>query len=122
MRDYDIEEFRRKYPNLARELEGGIGVRSVAELAEGVEPPFMPTAVDYLRRCRSLEEAFDVLEYLARTGQLSEEDKALLRGELMRGGLESLGPRKEFGYYSERFLGASSRQPSLRRCAPSQAP
>jgi hypothetical protein len=105
LKDYEVEEFKRRYPNLARELEDGIGVRSMAELAEGAEPPFMPTAVDYLRRCRSLKEAFDVLEYLARTGQLSEEDKGSLREELMKGGLESLGPRREFGYYSERFLG-----------------
>jgi len=104
LREYDVKEFRRKYPHLAEELEEGVGVKSIKELVEGAGPPFMPTAVDYLRRCSSLEEAMEVLEYLARTGQLREEERRLLEEKLVNEGLESLGPRKEFGYYSEKYL------------------
>ncbi|MEM4700312.1 MAG: DUF2095 family protein [Candidatus Nezhaarchaeales archaeon] len=100
--EYELSEFRKRFPNLAKELEAG--TRSLSELVESVEPPSMPTVVDYLRRCKTMEEAKEVLEYLVRTGQLREEERDVLEKVLNNEGLESLGPRKEFGYYSERYI------------------
>ncbi len=103
MKEYDIEEFKKKFPHLAKELEEGVGVRRIKDLVEET-PPYLPSAVDYLRRCHSLEEALEVLEYLVRTGQISEDEGRELKDRVLKDGLESLGPRKNFGYYSEKFL------------------
>jgi len=104
MKEYDLEEFKKKYPYLAKEILEGNGVRGLSELLEGDEPPFMPTAVDYLRRCNSTAEAVEVLNYLTRIGQLKDEERRELENKIFNEGLESLGPRKSFGYYSERYL------------------
>lgn len=104
MEEHDLEEFKRRYPHLAKELIDGVGVRKLSELLESDEPPLIPTAVDYLRRCNSIAEALEVLDYLTRTGQLEEEERKELEDKIVNEGLESLGPRKSFGYYSERYL------------------
>ena len=114
MLEFDLEEFRRRYPNLARELERGIGVKRLSELVEQQQsqeevredegPPSNPTAIDYLRRCRSVQEALEVLDYLERTGEISRGERQELEERLLSEGLESFGPRKSFGYYSEKYL------------------
>ncbi|PCN50352.1 hypothetical protein B6U99_04915 [Candidatus Geothermarchaeota archaeon ex4572_27] len=112
MLEFDLEEFRRRYPNLARELERGVGVKRLSELVEQQSqgeareegPPSNPTAIDYLRRCRSVQEALEVLDYLERTGEISRGERQELEERLLSEGLESFGPRKGFGYYSEKYL------------------
>ncbi|MCX8204311.1 MAG: DUF2095 family protein [Candidatus Nezhaarchaeota archaeon] len=104
MIEYDLDEFRKKYPRIVKELEEGTCVKSLFELIEGTEPPSMPTVIDYLRRCGTIREAKEVLEYLLRTGQLRKEEKEILEGILNSEGLEPLGPRKEFGYYSKKYV------------------
>jgi len=104
MMEFDLEEFKRKYPHLSKELEEGIGVEKLSSLISTSEPPAMPGAVDYLRRCKSVQEALEVLDYLERTGELSKEHRQLLEAQLLSEGLESFGPKKDFGYYSEKYL------------------
>lgn len=108
MIEYELDEFKKRFPHLAKELEAE--ARSLSELVESTEPPFMPTAIDYLRRCRTVKEAKEVLEYLVRTGQLKEEEREVFEEVLNNEGLESLGPRKEFGYYSEKYIKEKARR------------
>ncbi len=104
MIEMDIEELKRKYPNLARELEEKImcvevrGSRTDDDFQIG-----MPDAVDYIRRCKSVQEAEEVISFLERTNQISKSKADELREQLYTQGLESFGPRKEFGYYTKRY-------------------
>jgi len=102
--EYDVEEFKKRYPHLAKELAEGKGVRRFSDVVEGEAPPFIPGPVDYLRRCKSVEEAKEVLDYLERIGELDKKERADLEEQLDNEGLESFGSRKDFGYYSERYL------------------
>jgi len=105
MIEMDIEELRRKYPNLAKELEGRvmcIEVRGSRTSDEGFQIG-MPDAVDYIRRCKSVQEAEEVISFLERTNQISKSKADELREQLYSQGLESFGPHKEFGYYMKKY-------------------
>lgn len=62
---------------------------------------FDPQAIDFIRRAKTTEEAFEVLAFLERRGELSEEDCKNLKQQLQEQGLESFGEHKADGYYFE---------------------
>ncbi|MDI9619925.1 MAG: DUF2095 family protein [Candidatus Nezhaarchaeota archaeon] len=102
MVEIDVETLRKKYPSLARELEEGVmrlTIRGSRTNGEGLQSG-MPDAVDYIRRCRSLKEAEEVIDYLERTNQISRFRASELKDQLYSQGLESFGSHKEFGYYA----------------------
>ncbi|RLF13140.1 MAG: DUF2095 domain-containing protein [Thermoprotei archaeon] len=105
MVEMDIETFKKLYPNLAREMEQqlmSVEIRGSRTNDEDYHPK-LPDAVDYIRRCKSVNEAEEVIEYLERTKQISKEKACELREQLYSQGLESFGPHKEFGYYMKRY-------------------
>ncbi|MEM2622589.1 MAG: DUF2095 family protein [Candidatus Nezhaarchaeales archaeon] len=105
MVEMDIEELRRKYPHLAKELEERvmcIEVRGSRSSDEGFQVG-MPDAVDYIRRCRNVQEAEEVISFLEKTNQISKYRAEELREQLYSQGLESFGPHKEFGYYMKKY-------------------
>ncbi|MGC8850088.1 MAG: DUF2095 family protein [Candidatus Bathyarchaeia archaeon] len=100
----DLEEFRRKYPHLALEMQGSSN-KSLRSLMEGEVDPFLgyePKAEDYIRRCSSEEEAERTIEWLLEKGELSEEEAEGLKRRLKTGGLRGFGPRKKPGHYLRR--------------------
>lgn len=114
MIDIDLEELRRKYPHLARELEEKlmcIEIRGSRTNEENLEVG-MPDAVDYIRRCKSFQEAEEVINFLEKTDQISKSKAEELREQLYSQGLESFGPRKEFGYYVKKYLKEKTADPS----------
>ena len=72
-----MEEFRKKYPNLTKELENeGIqidAVRSSPEEAEKAFHSYEPTAIDFLRRCDTEEQELEIIDYLKNRNEISEE-------------------------------------------------
>jgi hypothetical protein len=105
MIEMDIEKLRRKYPNLARELEEKIMCVEVrgSRTSEEDFQDGMPDAIDYIRRCKSVQEAEEVINFLERTNQISKPKANELREQLYSQGLESFGPHKEFGYYMKKY-------------------
>jgi hypothetical protein len=102
--EIDIEEFRRKFPNLAREMLGQGTVRigsvrsSVHEGEKAAEERF-PTVVDFLRRCDTDEQALEIINYFERRGEISGEYAAELRAQLVRHGVRSFGSKRERGWF-----------------------
>lgn len=121
------KDLKKMFPNLYRELEGGEnqvpieGVQDAAEVEQEVcecekthpqeiEQPkrtqmpdklrnFNPQAVDFLRRCDTVEQAEEIIAYLQKKGEISEEYAGELRSQLKRSGVRSFGPKKEENYY-----------------------
>ena len=67
------EDFRRRFPYLAKELdqsEIGLRVDSVRSASDEAERAasnlsgYVPTAIDYLRRCDNEEDALSTISYL----------------------------------------------------------
>jgi hypothetical protein len=122
----DKESLKKMFPNLYRELEQGevkISIDSVrrnpqeaetetAEAAEKeeVEPKaattnsdklrhFNPTVVDFIRRCDTEAQAEEIIAYLQKKGEITEEYAEELRCQLKQEGVRSFGPKKEENHY-----------------------
>jgi hypothetical protein len=121
----DKESLKKMFPNLYRELEQGevkISIDSIRrnpqeaetetpEAAEKeVEPKaatttpdklrhFNPTAVDFIRRCETEEQAEEIIAYLQKKGEITEEYAEELRCQLKQEGVRSFGPKKEENHY-----------------------
>jgi hypothetical protein len=121
----DKESLKKMFPNLYKELEQGevkISIDSVrrnpqeAETEMGkaeeeeVEPKaatatpdklrhFDPTVVDFIRRCDTEAQAEEIVAYLQKKGEITEEYAEELRRQLKRKSVRSFGPKKEENYY-----------------------
>lgn len=101
-----MEEFRKKYPNLTKELENeGVQIDAVRSSPDEVEKAFCsyePSVIDFLRRCDTEEQGLEILDYLRQRNEISEQYASELKIQLLKKGIRSFGPKKEKGYY-ERF-------------------
>lgn len=105
---YSIDEFKKKYPALFKELfeDKPKENTDITLYFEGVmhDPwrGYVPGPIDYIRRSKSLDEALDVINYLEKRGEISSEEARMYREKLLNEGLEAFGPRKEDNYYYKR--------------------
>jgi hypothetical protein len=60
---------------------------------------FNPQAVDFIRRCDTEEQAEEIIAYLQKRGEITEEYTQELRCQLKRDGVRSFGPKKEENHY-----------------------
>jgi hypothetical protein len=60
---------------------------------------YNPTVVDFLRRCDTCEQAEEIIAYMCKKGELTEENANQLRTQLKKDGVRSFGPKKETDYY-----------------------
>jgi len=74
-----------------------------AELEQQGEPDkfrhYCPDVVDFLRRCNTNKEAEEIITYLQKRGELTEEKACELKTQLHKDGVRSFGPKKEEDYY-----------------------
>lgn len=105
MVDISKEEFRRRFLRLAMEL--GVSETEVKEWDKETDDlrGFIPTAIDYLTRCDSENEANRTIDYLERKREISEDYAERLRRQLKEKGVRSFGPKKEPDYYMRKFHG-----------------
>lgn len=100
-----IDEFKKKFPHLAREILEDEGIGLTIEINRDDKPVldpwrgYLPTLQDYIRRCKTIEEAYEVIDYLEKRGEITSEEAHEYRVLLKKYGLEYFGPRKEDDYY-----------------------
>ncbi len=103
-----IEDFKKKFPNLARELLDESENLDLELVVEKLPPDpwrgYTPTVEDYLRRCNTVEEAYEVLDYLEKHGKISKEESEHYRKLIKDKGLEAIGPHKEGDYYYKKAV------------------
>lgn len=105
--DFTFDEFRKKFPNLARELEQNamrVSINSVRyEVKDDSDTKtlcgYVPGVIEFLRRCDNAEEAEKIIDFLEKRGEISHEYAVKLRTLLREKGLRSFGFKKEHGYY-----------------------
>ena len=101
------DEFKKRFPKLAKEMEEGIGKADIEFMPA---PPkakrrfagYSPDIYDFLRRCKTDEEAEEIIEYLKTKGEITEEKAEELQEQLKTDGLQSFGSRKDEDYYEKR--------------------
>ena len=103
------DRFKKLFPHLAEEMEsgrskahlddetetGGSGTRTNARKWTGYDPD----VVDFIRRCETVEQAKEVVEYLESRGELTAERAAEIKKQIAEEGLRSFGARKDEGFY-----------------------
>ncbi|MBE8540539.1 DUF2095 family protein [Geoglobus acetivorans] len=83
--NWEKKRFRKMFPNIYRELEGDI----------------LPSVIDHIERCESVDEAHEVIEYFLKIGEISEEYAEFLKkSEIVK---DLIGSRKH-GEYTRRGL------------------
>jgi hypothetical protein len=122
--EIDKKSMKKMFPNLIKELEGGESkvridsVRAdpvkaeetvvdaeevmVAEAEAALPDKFRhynPTCVDFIRRCDTPAQAEEIVSYLLKRGEITEEYACEVRLQLKKEGLRSFGPKKEDGDY-----------------------
>lgn len=105
----DKEQFKKMFPHLAKEIEGGesklsiSSVRSDGEAGEKASSErfdgYDPDVIDFLRRCDNKKQAAEIIAYLEKKGEISCEYAARLRKQLKEKGVRSFGTKKEDEYY-----------------------
>jgi len=60
---------------------------------------FNPVAIDFIRRCDTAEQAQEIISYLKKRGELTQEQAEELECKLKRDGVRGFGPKKEENYY-----------------------
>lgn len=98
------------FPNLAKELEQGVGTIKINALKlnnkekENSEAKtfrgYNPEVIDFLKRCDTLEEAYAIVDYLEKHKEISTKYAHKLRRQLKEKGIRSFGVKKDDGYYS----------------------
>ena len=104
------EEFRKSFPALSRELETEKtmeykidGVRTMSEEPEEKSADagtFLPNAIDYIRRCDTVPQAIEIVDYMVNRGELTTTDANTIKKQLKADGLRSFGVKKEKDHYS----------------------
>ena len=105
----DKKSFKKMFPNLSEELEGGASKISIdavrTDFGEDEKPlpdkfsNYDPTVVDFIRRCDTKEQAEEIIAYLEKRGELTEKYAMELRQQLKKEGVRSFGSKKEENYY-----------------------
>jgi len=121
----DKKALKKMFPHLYKELETGdvkVPINAVrknpqeaeeaVECEEGEEDGFAsctetpdklrhfnPCAVDFIRRCDTEVQAEEIIAFLQKKGEITQEYAEELRCQLKREGVRSFGQKKEEYYY-----------------------
>lgn len=60
---------------------------------------FNPSAIDFIRRCDTDKQAQEIISYLQKRGELTQEQAKELECTLKQKGVRGFGPKKEENYY-----------------------
>jgi hypothetical protein len=110
MNEGQREELRRRFPNLMKEVDGrrsSVRIGAVrtetkeAEKASYSVQVYEPTAVDFIRRCDTDEQALEIINFLEVKGDIDPDYAKRLREQLVRQGLRSFGKKKGPGCYEQ---------------------
>lgn len=100
------EEIQEHFPAIYRELQEGEEKLREEELrtSSGSKKVrkfkgYTPGVIDFICRCKTEEEALEIIDYMLKKGEISEEHAKDLRKQLEEKGLEFFGEHRTPGYY-----------------------
>lgn len=117
---YDKQELSEKFPHLIDEITGKKKTVKI-ESVEGTINPLnfnsgkthpkelvSPSAIDFIRRCTTIEEAFTILDYLLKREEISKSDydsykSQIQQEENLKNFIDKHGGFKSPGYYEKKY-------------------
>ena len=100
--EYDKKRFREEFPHLARELEDVEGVRIQIRGVRTCEIKDVDV-VRLIRRCDREEQAIEIIEYLRKRGEISDEYALQILKQLKEKGLRSFGSKISWGFFEKEY-------------------
>jgi len=117
---YDKDELKERFPHLITEIAGKKkfvkidSIENTNDLKQSIvemsntDELVNPGAIDFLRRCTNNDEALNILNYLLKQKEISEEDYNSLKYQILKGvGLKKFidkhGGFKDRGYYERKY-------------------
>lgn len=89
----------------AKEIEEDIEkeIEMSKEMGE-IEDPYRfagydPNVIDFIRRCDTNEQAFEIIDFMAKKGEINGSQAESLRKQIKSKGLRSFGEKKKSGFY-----------------------
>ena len=111
--EIDKKEFKKKYPKIAEEMDrtsNKIRVNfdktnsgSKKNIKEEDLKGFNPTVIDFIRRCKTVQEAESIINYLEKRREISAVYIENLRKQLKEKGIRSFGPKKGESHYFKKY-------------------
>jgi hypothetical protein len=104
--EYDKDEFKRKFPHLHKELEGSNSdLRQTGSEEHDLDSLSgqVPDVVSYIRRAHTDSEAMEIVNYLRRREEISEEYCGVLLNQIQKKGVRSFGSLKTWGHYEREY-------------------
>jgi hypothetical protein len=102
----DDDKFRTAYPAINKELGSGtakVGIDGVRTMSEKTDTPsterFLPNVVDYIRRCDTMDQAVEIINYVLKRGEINTKQAREFKSQLKAQGLRSFGTKKETDHY-----------------------
>lgn len=106
--EFSRDEFKKKYPNIAREMEELGELKESKTEAEGAKKDapasYQPNVIDFLRRCDTEAQGLEIIEYMLKRGEIDEKYAEKLKSQMSKKGIRSFGAKKEKGYYTKAAL------------------
>lgn len=105
MTGMEKKDFKKRFPKLAEEMESGEGRADIEFQIEKPKPNRKfsghdPDAIDFIKRCSTEDQAYEIIEYLEKRGEVTKETADELCKQLREEGLSSFGRKKKPGYYN----------------------
>ncbi|UYP46450.1 hypothetical protein NEF87_002735 [Candidatus Lokiarchaeum ossiferum] len=103
--EYEKEEFVTSLPNLASEMleSNKKATVPISGIRQNPQKPKDPTAIDFIRRCSTNEQAIEIIDYLENNGEISYDQALEFRTRLESEGLLSFGKHKSRGFYEREY-------------------
>ncbi len=95
-----VDEFKKRYPNLWKEL------KQSEKITVKIEDPlrgYNPSIIDFIQRAENKSEALEVIDYMLRKGEISEPYADHLKKIIIQYGPRYFGPKREDGYYLKKY-------------------
>jgi hypothetical protein len=103
--DIKTNEFKKRFPHLAEEVDANKMILQI----KSVTPPdkakstrlqgYTPTVINFLQRCDDADQGREIITFLLKRGEITDEYAEQLLAQLQQKGIRSFGVKKEDGYY-----------------------
>ena len=107
--EIDKGTFKKVFPHLTEEMEA-------KESKEGVDSTkprsltgetvstkrfddYNPDVIDFICRCDNEKQAYEIIDYVEKRGEIDQKYAQKLRTQLEKRGVRSFGAKREEGYY-----------------------
>jgi hypothetical protein len=104
--EFDRGEFKKKFPHLHKELEDTDENLRQTGLHDDNRDSLtgqVPDVISYVRRARTDSEAVEIVKYLRKRGEISEEYSQALLKQIQKKGVRSFGGLKTWGHYEREY-------------------